>query len=124
MVIVDRASLLLTQALSGLCKVQEQCWRLLELHSIKIVSSGIIWVSLQEVGIKVTSLPLNDFVGLGNMRTLLIALFSFNHHFNILYICGGGVSNVFHPMKKHLNLLEKRLYSARFERFWGQSQLL
>uniref|UniRef100_H3D382 Uncharacterized protein n=1 Tax=Tetraodon nigroviridis TaxID=99883 RepID=H3D382_TETNG len=51
MVIVDRASLLLVQALSGLNKVQEQCWRLLELHSIKIVSSGIIWVSLQEVSL-------------------------------------------------------------------------
>lgn len=48
-VIVDRASLLLVHALSGLYKVQEQSWRLLELHSLKIVSSGIIWVSLQEV---------------------------------------------------------------------------
>lgn len=49
-VIVDRASLLLILALSGIQKIQEQCWRLLELHSLKIVSSGIIWVSLQEVG--------------------------------------------------------------------------
>lgn len=49
-IIVDRASLLIIQALSGLQKLQEQCWRLLELHSLKIVSSGIIWVSLQEVG--------------------------------------------------------------------------
>lgn len=59
-VIVDRASLLLIQALSGLYKVQEQCWRLLELHSIKIVSSGIIWVSLQEVGpLAASSSPLH-----------------------------------------------------------------
>lgn len=50
MVIVDRASLLFIQTLTGLHKVQEQGWRLLELHSLKIVSSGIIWVSLQEVG--------------------------------------------------------------------------
>lgn len=50
-VIVDRASLLLIQALSGIYKVQEQSWRLLELHSLKIVSTGIIWVSLQEVGL-------------------------------------------------------------------------
>ena len=49
-VIVDRASLLLILALTGIQKIQEQCWRLLELHSLKIVSSGIIWVSLQEVG--------------------------------------------------------------------------
>ncbi|XP_072222975.1 piezo-type mechanosensitive ion channel component 2 [Leuresthes tenuis] len=50
-VIVDRASLLLTQALSGLYRLQELCWRLLELHSLKIVSTGIIWVSLQEVSL-------------------------------------------------------------------------
>ena len=49
-VIVDRASLLLIQALSGLYRLQELCWRLMELHSLKIVSTGIIWVSLQEVG--------------------------------------------------------------------------
>ncbi|KAM4609898.1 piezo-type mechanosensitive ion channel component 2 [Polymixia lowei] len=47
--IVDRASLLLIQALTGFHRVQEFCWRLLELHSLKIVSSGIIWVSVQEV---------------------------------------------------------------------------
>lgn len=61
MVIVDRASLLLIQALSGLYKVQEQCWRLLELHSIKIVSSGIIWVSLQEVGTPGSSFVAGSF---------------------------------------------------------------
>ncbi|XP_034393255.1 piezo-type mechanosensitive ion channel component 2 [Cyclopterus lumpus] len=50
-VIVERSSLLLIQALSGLYRLQEQSWRLLELHSLKIVSSGIIWVSLQEVSL-------------------------------------------------------------------------
>ncbi|AWP09441.1 putative piezo-type mechanosensitive ion channel component 2-like [Scophthalmus maximus] len=50
-VIVDRASLLIIQALSGFHKLQELSWRLLELHSLKIVSSGIIWVSLQEVSL-------------------------------------------------------------------------
>ncbi|XP_029291030.1 LOW QUALITY PROTEIN: piezo-type mechanosensitive ion channel component 2 [Cottoperca gobio] len=50
-VIVDRASLLVIQAQSGLYRLQEQSWRLLELHSLKIVSSGIIWVSLQEVSL-------------------------------------------------------------------------
>ncbi|XP_049437555.1 piezo-type mechanosensitive ion channel component 2 [Epinephelus fuscoguttatus] len=50
-VIVDRASLLLVQFLSGLHRLQELSWRLLELHSLKIVSSGIIWVSLQEVSL-------------------------------------------------------------------------
>lgn len=49
-VIVDRASLLLIQGLSGFRRLQELSWRLMELHSLKIVSSGIIWVSLQEVG--------------------------------------------------------------------------
>lgn len=56
-VIVDRASLLLVHALSGLYKVQEQSWRLLELHSLKIVSSGIIWVSLQEVELFLCPVP-------------------------------------------------------------------
>ncbi|KAK2851179.1 hypothetical protein Q5P01_007455 [Channa striata] len=50
-VIVDRATLLIFQALKGLYKLQELSWRLLELHSLKIVSSGIIWVSLQEVSL-------------------------------------------------------------------------
>uniref|UniRef100_A0A8C5N3M8 Piezo-type mechanosensitive ion channel component n=1 Tax=Gouania willdenowi TaxID=441366 RepID=A0A8C5N3M8_GOUWI len=50
-IIVDRASLLLIHALSGLYRLQELSWRLMELHSIKIVSSGIIWVSLQEVSL-------------------------------------------------------------------------
>ncbi|KAF3696681.1 Piezo-type mechanosensitive ion channel component 2 Protein FAM38B [Channa argus] len=50
-VIVDRATLLIFQALMGLHKLQELSWRLLELHSLKIISSGIIWVSLQEVSL-------------------------------------------------------------------------
>ncbi|XP_068607432.1 piezo-type mechanosensitive ion channel component 2 [Brachionichthys hirsutus] len=50
-VIVDRASLLLIQALTGVGHVQEQIWRVLELHSLKIVSSIIIWVSLEEVSL-------------------------------------------------------------------------
>ncbi|XP_053280799.1 piezo-type mechanosensitive ion channel component 2 [Pleuronectes platessa] len=50
-VIVDRASLLILQALSGFHRLQELSWRLLELHSLKIVSTGIIWVSLQEVSL-------------------------------------------------------------------------
>ncbi|XP_015233211.1 PREDICTED: piezo-type mechanosensitive ion channel component 2-like [Cyprinodon variegatus] len=49
--IVDRASLLIIQAVSGLRRLQELSWRLMELHSLKIVSSGIIWVSLQEVSL-------------------------------------------------------------------------
>ncbi|XP_026188600.1 piezo-type mechanosensitive ion channel component 2 [Mastacembelus armatus] len=50
-VIVDRAGLLIIQTLSRLYKLQELSWRLLELHSLKIVSSGIIWMSLQEVSL-------------------------------------------------------------------------
>uniref|UniRef100_I3J0P4 Uncharacterized protein n=1 Tax=Oreochromis niloticus TaxID=8128 RepID=I3J0P4_ORENI len=50
-VIVDRASLLLIQGLLGLQRLQDLSWRLMELHSLKIVSSGIIWVSLQEVSL-------------------------------------------------------------------------
>ncbi|KAM6977730.1 piezo-type mechanosensitive ion channel component 2 [Aplochiton taeniatus] len=50
-VIVDRACLLLVHFLTGLHCVQEMTWRLMELHSLKIVSTGIIWVSLQEVSL-------------------------------------------------------------------------
>ncbi|XP_068996597.1 piezo-type mechanosensitive ion channel component 2 [Embiotoca jacksoni] len=50
-VIVDRASLLLIHVLLALHRLQELSWTLLELHSLKIVSSGIIWVSLQEVSL-------------------------------------------------------------------------
>ncbi|KAK5599952.1 hypothetical protein CRENBAI_012981 [Crenichthys baileyi] len=49
--IVDRASLLIIEAVSGVHRLQELIWRLMELHSLKIVSSGIIWVSLQEVSL-------------------------------------------------------------------------
>lgn len=53
--LVDRAGLLLLQALAVFQRAQEISWRLLELHSLKIVSTGIIWVSLQEVrGLYVT----------------------------------------------------------------------
>ncbi|XP_031660217.1 piezo-type mechanosensitive ion channel component 2-like [Oncorhynchus kisutch] len=48
---VDRAGLLLLQALAVFQLAQEISWRLLELHSLKIVSTGIIWVSLQEVSL-------------------------------------------------------------------------
>ncbi|KAL4646317.1 piezo-type mechanosensitive ion channel component 2-like [Arapaima gigas] len=47
--VVDRASVLLLQGLLLLRRGQELGWRLLELHSMKIVSTGIIWVSLKEV---------------------------------------------------------------------------
>ncbi|XP_019728730.1 piezo-type mechanosensitive ion channel component 2 [Hippocampus comes] len=50
-VIVNRASLLLIQAVLGLQKLQELSWRLMELHGFKVVSSGIIWVSLKEVSL-------------------------------------------------------------------------
>ncbi|XP_056158031.1 piezo-type mechanosensitive ion channel component 2-like, partial [Lampris incognitus] len=49
--IVDQASLLLIQALLGIYRIQGMIWSLLELHSLKIVSTGIIWVSLQEVSL-------------------------------------------------------------------------
>ncbi|XP_019907528.3 piezo-type mechanosensitive ion channel component 2 [Esox lucius] len=48
---VDQAGLLLFQALVALQWAQEMGWRLMELHSLKIVSTGIIWVSLQEVSL-------------------------------------------------------------------------
>ncbi|XP_048873648.1 piezo-type mechanosensitive ion channel component 2 isoform X2 [Brienomyrus brachyistius] len=47
--VLDRASVLLLQGLLALRRGQELCWRLLELHSMKIVSTGIILISLKEV---------------------------------------------------------------------------
>lgn len=102
MVIVDRASLLLIQALSALYKVQEQSWRLLELHSIKIVSSGIIWVSLQEVGIPGASLPLWGCV----TCTLLWLHCFYCVTMWTYYIFVGFFFPFFPPIKKHLNILE------------------
>ncbi|XP_072771947.1 piezo-type mechanosensitive ion channel component 2 [Nerophis lumbriciformis] len=51
LLIVDRAGVLLIQALLGLQRLQELSWRVMELHGFKIVSSGIIWVSLREVSL-------------------------------------------------------------------------
>ncbi|KAL2101975.1 hypothetical protein ACEWY4_003736 [Coilia grayii] len=49
LLVVDRAGVLFLQVLHLLHKTQALCWRLLELHSLKLLSAGIIWVSLQEV---------------------------------------------------------------------------
>ncbi|KAK3566022.1 hypothetical protein QTP86_024184, partial [Hemibagrus guttatus] len=48
---VDRISLFTLHALLWLGKGQEYCWRLLELHSLKLVAAGIVWVSLKEVSL-------------------------------------------------------------------------
>uniref|UniRef100_A0A8C9WR46 Piezo-type mechanosensitive ion channel component n=1 Tax=Scleropages formosus TaxID=113540 RepID=A0A8C9WR46_SCLFO len=47
--VVDRASMLLLQGLLLLRRAQELLWRVLEVHSMKIISTGIIWVALKEV---------------------------------------------------------------------------
>ncbi|XP_064156489.1 piezo-type mechanosensitive ion channel component 2 isoform X4 [Anguilla rostrata] len=49
--VVDRASVLLLQALLLVQRLQVLGWRLLEIHSMKIVSTCIIWVSLREVSL-------------------------------------------------------------------------
>ncbi|XP_063049296.1 piezo-type mechanosensitive ion channel component 2 [Engraulis encrasicolus] len=49
LLVVDRASVLFLQVIHLLHRAQALCWRLLELHSLKLLSTGIIWVSLQEV---------------------------------------------------------------------------
>ncbi|KAL7884440.1 hypothetical protein AOLI_G00072100 [Acnodon oligacanthus] len=46
--VVDQMSELMLQILLWLNRGQEFCWRLLELHSLKLVATGIIWVSLKE----------------------------------------------------------------------------
>ncbi|XP_053092056.1 piezo-type mechanosensitive ion channel component 2 [Pangasianodon hypophthalmus] len=49
--VVDRIRVFTLHALLWLTKGQEFCWRLLELHSLKLVAAGIIWVSLKEVSL-------------------------------------------------------------------------
>lgn len=48
-IVVDQVNMFTLHALLWLTKGQEFGWRLLELHSLKLVSAGIIWVSLKEV---------------------------------------------------------------------------
>lgn len=49
LVVVDRVHELILRAVLLLWRCQELCWRILELHSFKLVSTGIIWVCVQEV---------------------------------------------------------------------------
>ncbi|MBN3325162.1 PIEZ2 protein, partial [Atractosteus spatula] len=77
--IVDRAGLLALQGLEGLQRAQELLWRLLELHCLKIVSSGIIWVALQEVSL---------------MNFLFLVLWTFALPFRRLRPLASGVSAV------------------------------
>uniref|UniRef100_A0A673MMK9 Uncharacterized protein n=1 Tax=Sinocyclocheilus rhinocerous TaxID=307959 RepID=A0A673MMK9_9TELE len=51
LVVMDRVHELTLQAVLWLWRVQELCWRILELHSFKLVSTGIIWVCVQEVSL-------------------------------------------------------------------------
>lgn len=93
-VIVDRASLLLIQALSGLQRLQEQSWRLLELHSLKIVSTGIIWVSLQEVGCLIQIVKEQSLdIGLLSAGLIVIKLVYFSLSTPFLNARSGGKIN-------------------------------
>ncbi|KAI2660312.1 Piezo-type mechanosensitive ion channel component 2 [Labeo rohita] len=49
LVVMDRVHELTLQAVLWLWRGQELCWRILELHSFKLVSTAIIWVCVQEV---------------------------------------------------------------------------
>ncbi|KAI4871611.1 hypothetical protein NFI96_000999 [Prochilodus magdalenae] len=51
LLVVDRLSVLVLHVLLWFCRGRELCWRLLELHSLKLVATGIIWVSLKEVSL-------------------------------------------------------------------------
>uniref|UniRef100_A0A671PAX5 Uncharacterized protein n=1 Tax=Sinocyclocheilus anshuiensis TaxID=1608454 RepID=A0A671PAX5_9TELE len=51
LVVMDRVHELTLRAVLWLWTVQELCWRILELHSFKLVSTGIIWVCVQEVSL-------------------------------------------------------------------------
>ncbi len=49
LVVMERVHELTLQAVLWLWRGQELCWRILELHSFKLVSTGIIWVCVKEV---------------------------------------------------------------------------
>lgn len=49
LLVVDRVHELILRAVLLFWRGQEVCWRILELHSFKLVSTGIIWVCVQEV---------------------------------------------------------------------------
>ncbi|RXN09839.1 piezo-type mechanosensitive ion channel component 2-like protein [Labeo rohita] len=51
LVVMDRVHELTLQAVLWLWRGQELCWRILELHSFKLVSTAIIWVCVQEVSL-------------------------------------------------------------------------
>ncbi|ROI52198.1 Piezo-type mechanosensitive ion channel component 2, partial [Anabarilius grahami] len=51
LVVVERVHELILRAVLLLWRCQELCWRILELHSFKLVSTGIIWVCVQEVSL-------------------------------------------------------------------------
>ncbi|KAL1268419.1 hypothetical protein QQF64_033782, partial [Cirrhinus molitorella] len=51
LVVMDRVHELTLQAVLWLWRGQELCWRILELHSFKLVSTGIIWICVQEVSL-------------------------------------------------------------------------
>ncbi|XP_072538712.1 piezo-type mechanosensitive ion channel component 2 [Salminus brasiliensis] len=77
--VVDRVSVLLLQVLLWWSRGQEFCWRLLELHSLKLVATGIIWVSLKEVSL---------------MNLLFLVLWTFAVPFSSLRPVASTVSSV------------------------------
>ncbi|XP_066558966.1 piezo-type mechanosensitive ion channel component 2 [Amia ocellicauda] len=93
--VVDRAGLLVLQALWGLQQLQELCWRLLELHSLKIVSTGIIWVTLREVSL---------------MNYLFVVLWCFALPFSRIRPLASSVSTVW----AGLMVVCKMMYQLKF----------
>ncbi|XP_056321992.1 LOW QUALITY PROTEIN: piezo-type mechanosensitive ion channel component 2 [Danio aesculapii] len=51
LLVLERLHELILRFVLLLWRVQELCWRLLELHSFKLVSTGIIWVCVKEVSL-------------------------------------------------------------------------
>ncbi|KAF4109184.1 hypothetical protein G5714_010257 [Onychostoma macrolepis] len=51
LVVMERVHELILQAVLWLWRGQELCWRILELHSFKLVSTAIIWVCVKEVSL-------------------------------------------------------------------------
>uniref|UniRef100_A0A8B9KUF1 Piezo type mechanosensitive ion channel component 2 n=1 Tax=Astyanax mexicanus TaxID=7994 RepID=A0A8B9KUF1_ASTMX len=116
--VVDRVCELMLQVLLWWSRGQELCWRLLELHSLKLVATGIIWVSLKEVSL---------------MNLLFLVLWTFAVPYSSLRPVASTVSSVWAcvmvvcKMMYQLKFIKPPEYSLNctsVSMFWNMAELL
>uniref|UniRef100_A0A4W4G1K0 Piezo-type mechanosensitive ion channel component n=1 Tax=Electrophorus electricus TaxID=8005 RepID=A0A4W4G1K0_ELEEL len=114
--VVDRTGVLVLHVLLWWNRGQELCWRLLELHSFKIVASGIIWISLKEVSL---------------MNCVFVVLWTFAVPYSMLRPAAAAVSSgwacviVVCKMMYQLKFIKPSEYSINCTTVsWNMGQLL